>query len=108
MTDQIKKLENCLSAMKKCFKVPHFENCVCFSDAFRALNLEVKELNKNIDKAGAASKGKFLSVKKEIEEITKIISKADKECLGCSPCVAQVVFKEYPGRLNQLYLDSGL
>lgn len=106
MAEEIKRLEKCLSAMKKCLKVPHFENCVCFSDAFKVLNAEVEQVEKQIDKFDADSKERFLSFKKEIEGMTKLISKGEKECLGCSPCAAQAVFKAYPEQLNQVYLDD--
>ncbi len=109
MDKEIIKLENCLKDMKRCLKIPRVENCVCFSDAFKVLNSEVDELFSKIDRLPDAEfMEKLLSLKKEIEEIKKIISKDDKECLGCNPCIASVVFKAYPDGLNNLYLDNEL
>jgi len=109
MIEEISRLENCLKAMKKCLKITNVENCICFSDAFKVLNLEANELNKKIGQIrDLKSKEKFISIKKEIEEIKGNISKDSKECLGCSPCIASVVFKTYPDRLNGLYLDNEL
>ncbi|MDP2939429.1 MAG: hypothetical protein Q8O13_05065 [Candidatus Omnitrophota bacterium] len=102
-------LENCLKAMKRCLKIPNVENCICFSDAFKVLDLEVNELYKKTEQLqDKESKEKVLSIKKEIEEIQKIISKGNKECIGCSPCIASVVFKAYPDRLDTLYLNNKL
>ncbi len=108
MEKEIIKLENCLKAMKKCLKIPKVENCVCFSDAFKVLNSEVNELENKSGQLDDESIAKLKSVRQEIEEIAKIISKGDKECLGCSVCMASVVFKAYPERLNSLYLENGL
>jgi len=109
MEKDIIKLENCLKAMKKCLKVPNVENCVCFSDAFKVLDSEVKELYEEIDKLSDMKfKEKLIDIKKEIEEIQKIISKGKKGCLECSPCMASAVFKSYPERLNDLYLGNEL
>lgn len=109
MDKEITKLEGCLEAMKKCLKIPKVENCVCFSDAFKVLNAEVKGLFKRIDQlSDAKSKEKLKSLNKEIGEIQKIITKGDKECLGCGSCMASVVFKSYPERLNSLYLENEL
>lgn len=109
MDKEIKKLEHCLKAMKGCLKVPNVENCICFSDAFKVLDLEVNELHKKIEQApDLKNKEKLLSLKKEIEEIKKNISLGNKDCLGCSPCIASVVFKAYPDTLNALYVDNKL
>lgn len=109
MKEEIKKLEHCLKAMKGCLKIPNVENCICFSDAFKALDLEVSELQKKIDQsAGLKDKEELLSLKKEVEKIKKNVSQGDKDCLGCSPCIASVVFKAYPGTLNKLYRDNNL
>ncbi len=108
MNKDIARLEGCLRAMKKCLKIPKVENCVCFSDAFKVLNSEVNELEKKSGHLDDDSKAKFKSLGKEIEEISRIISKGDKECLGCSVCMASVVFKAYPEKLNSLYLENGL
>lgn len=109
MNKEITKLERCLESMKRCLKIPKVENCICFSDAFKVLNAQVNELYKKIDRLpNTDSKEKLTSLKKEIEEINKIISKGNKNCLGCSPCIASVVFKSYPDRLNSLYLENEL
>lgn len=109
MNKEIKKLENCLKAMKKCLKIPNVESCICFSDAFKVLHLEVNELYKKTEQLqDLNSKEKVTSLKKEIEEIKMIISQGEKECIGCSPCIASVVFKAYPDRLNTLYLNNKL
>jgi len=109
MEKEIIRLENCLEAMKKCLKVPKVENCVCFSDAFKVLNAEIDHLFEGINNLpDEESKEKLKSLKKEIEEIQKIIKKGDKECLGCDPCMAAVVFKSYPDKLDNLYLDDKL
>ena len=109
MNKEIKKLEDSLKSMKKCLKIPNVENCICFSDAFKVLNLKVNELSERIVQLpDQEHREKVLSLKKEIGEITKIISKGDKECLGCSSCIASVVFKSYPEKLNNLYLDNKL
>lgn len=109
MNEEITKLENCLKAMKKCLKIPNVENCICFSDAFKVLNLEASGLSKKIGQMfSLKSEEKLISIKKEIEKIKGNISKGNKECLGCSPCIASVVFKTYPDRLNGLYLDNEL
>ena len=109
MDKEIVKLENCLKSMRKCLKIPKVENCICFSDAFKILNLEVNELDRGIDELfDRKSKEKLASIKKEIKEITEIISKGNKECLGCNPCIASVVFKTYPNRLDNLYLNNEL
>lgn len=95
MNEEARKLEDCLAEMKKCLKVPHVERCVCFSDALKVLSLEADRLQ------DAAAKA-------EIEKIRKNISSGDKECLGCDPCRAAVVFKAYPDALNKLYTDNEL
>ncbi len=108
MDKDIARLESCLKAMKKCLKIPHVENCVCFSDAFKVLNSEVNELEKKSGQLDDDSMAKLKSLRKEIEETSRIISKGDKECLGCSVCMASVVFKAYSERLNSLYLENEL
>lgn len=109
MDKEIKKLENCLKAMKKCLKIPNVENCICFSDAFKVLNLKVNELNKKLAQIpDLKSKEKLHTLKKEIEKIQKIISKSNKECIGCSPCIASLVFKTYPHTLDKMYLNDEL
>lgn len=110
MDKRISKLENCLKVMKKCLKVPGVENCICFSDAFKVMNKEVNELHNAAEQLiNAGAKEKILAVKKEIEEIQKIIySKGKKECLECKPCLAALVFKTYPQNLNQLYFNNQL
>jgi hypothetical protein len=107
MDKEIIKLENCLKVMKKCLKIPKVENCVCFSDAFKILILEANELSKNAEQIPIPEiKERVLTLKKEIEEIQKIIALGKKECIGCNPCIAAAVFKNYPERLNSLYLDN--
>ncbi len=109
MEKEIIRLENCLKTMKKCLKIPKVENCVCFSDAFKVLNVEINHLFEGVNNLpDEESKEKIKSLKKEIEEIQKIITKDDKECLGCDPCMASVVFRSYPERLNNLYLGNEL
>lgn len=109
MKEEIKKLEHCLKVMKRCLKVPNVENCICFSDAFKVLDLEVNALDKKIDQRPALkNKEELLSLKKEIEKIKKNISQGKKECLECKPCVAALVFKAYPDTLNKLYQDNNL
>ncbi|MDP2923996.1 MAG: hypothetical protein Q8O30_09820 [Candidatus Omnitrophota bacterium] len=108
MDKKIARLESCLKAMKRCLKIPNVESCICFSDAFKVLNSEVSELYKNKDQLGIETKERVLSLKKEIEEIQGNISKGNKECLGCVPCIASVVFKTYPDRLDNLYLSDEL
>jgi hypothetical protein len=108
MDKDIARLEGCLKAMKKCFKIPKVENCVCFSDAFKVLNSEVNELEKRLGQLDDDSKAKLKSLRQEIEEISSIISKGDKGCLGCSVCMASVVFKAYPDKLDNLYMDDKL
>jgi archaellum component FlaC len=109
MDKAIKKLENCLKAMKKCLKVPRVENCICFSDAFKVLDAEVNRLHKNVDRISyLKSKEKLASIKEEIERIKNNISQGNKECIGCSPCIASVVFKAYPDVLNSLYMNNNL
>jgi len=108
MDEKIVKLENCLKAMKKCLKIPNVGNCICFSDAFKVLALEVEGLDKISDQLDVESLGKLKTIKKEIGETLEIISKGTKECLGCSTCMAAVVFKSYPEKLNDLYLENQL
>lgn len=109
MDKEITKLEGCLEAMKKCLKIPKVESCICFSDAFKVLNTEVRDLSKRVDQLpDSKSKEKLKSLNKEVEEIQKIITKGDKKCLGCSLCMASVVFKSYSERLNNLYLENEL
>lgn len=109
MDKAIKKLENCLKAMKKCLKVPRVENCICFSDAFKVLDAEAGKLLININQiADLKDKEKLTSIKKEIEKIKSNIPQGDKECIGCNPCIASVVFKAYPDTLNSLYLNNNL
>ncbi|PIP20296.1 MAG: hypothetical protein COX40_05500 [Candidatus Omnitrophica bacterium CG23_combo_of_CG06-09_8_20_14_all_40_11] len=109
MDREIERLENCLKAMRKCLKIPNVENCICFSDAFKVLHLEANELSEKIGQiSDPKGKGKLTSIKKEIEKIKENISKGNKECLGCSPCIASVVFKSYSEKLNNLYLDNKL
>ncbi|OGX43923.1 MAG: hypothetical protein A3H41_04860 [Omnitrophica WOR_2 bacterium RIFCSPLOWO2_02_FULL_45_28] len=109
MNKEIIKLENCLKSMRKCLKIPKVENCICFSDTFKVLNSEVCELFSKINRlSDVESAGKLLSLKKEVEEILKNISKGNKECLGCNPCIASVVFKAYPNTLNNLYTNNKL
>lgn len=107
MNKEVIKLENCLKSMKMCLKIPKVENCVCFSDAFKILILEANELSKNTEQTPSPEiKERVLTLKKEIEGIQKIIAPGKKECIGCNPCIASVVFKNYPERLNSLYLDN--
>lgn len=107
MNKKVIKLENCLKSMKRCLKIPKIENCVCFSDAFKILILEANELSKNTEQTPSPEiKERVLTLKKEIEGIQKIIASGKKECIGCNPCIASVVFKNYPERLNSLYLDN--
>lgn len=106
MDKEIRKLENCLAAMKKCLKIPNVENCICFSDAFKMLDLEVNRLQ-NTAQATEAKK-RITAIKDEVEKIKKNISSQEKECLGCNPCLAAVVFKAYPEALNSLYTDNEL
>jgi len=109
MEKEIIKLENCLKAMKKCLKIPKVENCVCFSDAFKVLNAEVNHLFEEVNNLpDEESKEKLKSLKKEIEDTQEIITKGDKECLGCDTCMAAAVFKSYPDKLNTLYLEDKL
>ena len=109
MDKEIRKLENCLKGMERCLKITNVEHCICFSDAFKVLNAEVNKLyNKIVQLSNLETKEKLISLKKEIAEIQKIISNGDKECIGCSPCMASAVFKSYPDRLNNLYLDNEL
>lgn len=109
MKEEIKKIEHCIMAMKRCLKIPNVENCICFSDAFKVLSLEADELNKKVDQISELkSREELRAIKNEIEEIKKNISKGNKECLDCSPCIADVVFKAYPDRLNNLYQDNNL
>lgn len=109
MDKEITKLEGCLEAMKKCLKIPKVESCVCFFDAFKVLNAEVKDLSKRVDQLpDTKSKEKVKSLNKEIEKIQKIITKGGKECLDCGSCMASAVFKSYPERLNSLYLENEL
>lgn len=106
MDKQIKKLENCLKVMKKCLKIPKVESCVCFYDAFKVLDSEVNRLQK-IEQP-LEGEEKLMTIKDEIEEIKKNISSQGKECLGCNPCLAAIVFKAYPDVLNSLYTDNEL
>ena len=99
MNKEIERLEKCLQAMKNCLKIPHVEDCVCFSDAIKVLDLEITAIKE---------REKITSLKEEIEDLKKIISKNKKECLGCSVCRAADVFKAYPESLNHLYLDNEL
>lgn len=108
MDKKIARLESCLKAMKRCLKIPNVESCICFSDAFKVLDSEVNKLHKNIDQLSDQDKEKLTSIKEEIEKIKKIISQGNKECLGCSPCIASVVFKAYPDTLNNLYVYNKL
>lgn len=109
MNKEIKKLDNCLKAMKRCLEIPNVENCICFSDAFKVLDLEVSELHKNIGQiSDLKNKEKLILLKEEIEKIKKNISKGDKKCLDCSPCIASVVFKAYPDKLDNLYENNKL
>jgi hypothetical protein len=108
MTKEIKKLEDCLKAMKRCLKIPKVENCICFSNAFKVLDLEANKLDKKVTSGSNQDKEKLILLKEEIEEIKKNISGGDKECLGCSPCIASIVFKTYPDSLNEVYMSSGL
>ena len=109
MKEEIKTIEHCLKAMKRCLKIPNVENCICFSDAFKVLSLEADELNKKVDQISELkSREELRAIKNEIEEIKKNISKGNKECLDCSPCIAGVVFKAYPDTLNDLYVDNKL
>lgn len=107
MNKEIRKLKNCLEKMKKCLKIPNVENCVCFDDAFKALGLEAEVLSKKITH-GLKNRQKLMSIKEEIENIKKNISRGDKKCLGCSPCMASLVFKNYPERLNSIYMENKL
>ena len=107
MNKKVIKLENSIKSMKRCLKIPKVENCVCFSDAFKILILEANELSKNAEQIpNSEIKKRVLTLKKEIEGIQKIIAPGKKECIGCNPCIASVVFQNYPERLNSLYLDN--
>lgn len=106
MDKEITKLENCLLAMKKCLKIPHVENCICFSDASKVLNLEANRLQKIAQ--ATEFKERVMAIKDETEKIKKNISLQEKECLGCNPCMAAVVFKAYLEALNSLYTDNEL
>jgi formiminotetrahydrofolate cyclodeaminase len=109
MNEEITKLGNCLKAMKKCLKIPHVEDCVCFSDAIKVLDLEINVLYIKIaNLTDIKEREKATSLKNEIGELKKKISKNKKECLGCSVCMASVVFKAYPEKLNSLYLENEL
>ena len=99
MNKEIQRLEKCLQAMKICLKIPHVEDCVCFSDAIKVLDLEITDIKE---------REKVTFLKEEIEGLKKTISKNKKECLGCSVCRAADVFKAYPESLNHLYLDNEL
>lgn len=106
MNKEIRKLEQCLREMRKCLTIPHVENCICFSDAFKALNLEVDKLQKTGQSLTA--KEKLTAIKDEIGKIKRNISSQGKECIGCNPCTAAVVFKAYPDALNSLYAENEL
>lgn len=106
MDKEIKKLEGCLAAMKKCLKIPKVETCICFSDAFKVLYLEADRLEKIAQ--ATEFKERVMAIKDEIKKIRKNISSQDKECIGCDPCMAAVVFKAYPEVLNSLYTDNEL
>ncbi len=109
MNKEVKNLRDCLKAMKRCLKIPNVENCICFSDAFKVLDVEVNELNKKLTQiSDSKHKEKFISIKKEIEETQKIISNGSKRCIGCKPCMASIVFKAYPELLNSIYLRDKL
>lgn len=109
MDKEITGLEKCLKGMEGCLKVPNVENCICFFDAFKVLNAELNKIYNKIGRLpNPETKEKLIFLKKEIEGIKKIISKGDKECLCCSPCIASVVFKSYPDSLNNLYLENEL
>lgn len=95
--------------MKKCLKIPHVEDCVCFYDAIKVLDLEINALYIKIATlTDIKEREKATSLKNEIDELKKRISKNKKECLGCSVCRAADVFKAYPESLNHLYLDNEL
>lgn len=107
MNKKVIKLGNSLKSMKRCLEIPAVENCVCFSDAFKILILEVNELSKNTEQLpNSEIKKRIFALKKEIEGIQKSIVPGKKECIGCNPCIASVVFQNYPERLNSLYLDN--
>lgn len=106
MDKEITELEHCLREMKKCLKIPRVENCICFSDAFKVLNLELKRLQ-NIGQSKEIEE-ELRRIQDEIERIKQDISSQAKECIGCQPCVAGVVFKAYPDALNSLYADNKL
>jgi len=106
MNKEIERLKHCLKEMKKCLKIPKVEDCVCFSDAFKILDSEVNRLQK-IEQP-LEGKEELMTIKDQIEKIKKDISSQDKECLGCNPCVAAIVFKAYPNVLNSLYTDNKL
>lgn len=109
MNKKIKKLGNCLKSMKKCLEIPKVGSCVCFSDAFKILILEANELSKNTEQiTNPEIKKRVLTFKKEIGGIQKIIAPGKKECIGCNPCIASVVFKAYPDKLDNLYLGNEL
>ena len=108
MNEEIIKLENCLKTMRHCLKVPGFEHCVCYSDAFKVLELEACSLDKKINEFDAESQNKFLALRQEITEAKERITKGEKSCLGCAKCMAAVVFKAYPDLLNEIYLKSDL
>lgn len=109
MNKEIQRLEKCLQAMKICLKIPHVEDCVCFSDAIKVLDLEIKALyTKMGNLTDIKEREKIISLKEEIKGLKKTISKNKKECLGCSVCRAADVFKAYPESLNHLYLNNEL
>lgn len=107
MIEEVTKIEDCLNVMKECLEIPNVGNCICFADAFKVLISEINELYKKI-REFPQDREKIILLKKEIEEIKKIISKGGKECLGCNNCRASVVFKSYPDKLDALYLDNDL
>ena len=109
MNKEIERLEKCLQVMKNCLKIPHVEDCVCFSDAIKVLDLEIKALYIKIGNlTDIKEREKVTSFKEEIEGLKRTVSKNKKECLGCSVCRAADVFKAYPESLNRLYLDNEL
>lgn len=109
MNKEIERLGKCLQAMKNCLKIPHVEDCVCFSDAIKVLDLEINALCIKIATlTDIKEREKITSLKEEIEGLKKTVSKNKKECLGCSVCRAADVFKAYPQSLDALYLDNKL
>lgn len=108
MEKEITKLANCLKAMRKCLAIPRVENCVCYSNAMKVIEAAVKELRAKNAALPVGDKTKFKSLAGEFAVLKKKVAKGPKDCLGCKVCMAAVVFKAYPGKLDALYLDGKL